>query len=1066
MLAARLFATAVAAAMHAFAIAQPALTVPLADRHPELAALSSWTQQIDRRTDAAAIARGVFPLGNGSVFGHFGLGKHASTVQGLSGPTYQTDTPWAPHGHFGEQSFVLRADGADLDLPVQTIARVRGANFVVTEDRDDRGVRLVTLNFAPPGGTDLHRIVEVHNGSSGPLRGVELRALVPRAAPAGGDLAGLQAVHASTARPYRARFCIAAGGFVAEGQLVRPFGDLAPGATVRAAFTMRTSRGDDPQLRVDPEAAAIAASAATTLAHWRQRLAGTATFRSEPPRFADLLEDWKVLLLAHQSRAAGLVAPMVNHRICRVRDLAGPLLLCLRYNLHADARAMLQAICRSAARRGALTEILPLDVAWTSDDEDPARWADATIPAGGLGSLVVLYHEWYWRASGDLGPIRAHWPFLQRCLDGQRFSADGLQAFGGDEDHFVLHRLLGSRLDDRSALVAHAPAAGRSALSFEANALFVIANMALGELQCALQPPAAAAGPAKAKVDPDALRRTIEVALRTEQAFWQPAAGRFAPALSPLGPTPHPGALADVNLRLQWLGWTFASAGRNRANLQATLRDLWRAPDAVRVGATAGTGFATGATQPLLLYALADLDDHGRAGAAAELLRMAGPAGEWGALCDPDGAPTWTHDPGWPDRCQPGPSGLAIDALCFACTGLRYASVPSWDDGREARFRPRLPPGTTRFVCRDVRRDGRHLHLAMEQVLARLGEDELRQQEERIAAGLQKPESRLDPAREHPRFRYHVEMVNPPPDDQHIVCAVNLGHSQLVRYLATRLPSFGDSLDLPTDPQTAWPAPGSAMAAPPAAALPTRGGATTLVLTVRGDAMARHRDLPARFVDLGLPQDFTRLAALLRQEPRFERVVVDVGVDDAGALTARGAGCTTRAPLATALAAFAAAGGTVQRPEFVSTWRVAGPIAPLPAPASGTAHWPGADSPLAWRPVDAAANGLVTAATATGGRGPAAHLAAVLLDAAADADVVLRAGADGPFTIRLDERVVLAQPGFDPAAADQAEAPLQLTKGRHRLVVELTDRGGGATFLLRCCGADGLPVRGLTAVRP
>jgi hypothetical protein len=375
---------------------------------------------------------------------------------------------------------------------------------------------------------------------------------------------------------------------------------------------------------------------------------------------------------------------------------------------------------------------------------------------------------------------------------------------------------------------------------------------------------------------------------------------------------PHPVSVADNNLALQWLGWTFASAGKNRSNLQGTLRDLWRAPDAVRVGMTPGTGYTTGATQALLLYALADLDDHGRDGALEELLRMAGPAGEWGDLFDPEGRPAAARDARWPDRCQPGPSGLAIDAICFALTGLRYASVPSWDDERQARFRPRLPPATTSIQFRDVRRDGRHLHLHMDEHMAKLTPPELEQQDELLKAGMLDKKDAKDPAREYLRFTYRVEMMNPPPDDQHIVCAVNLGKHTLMRYIAQSLPSIGDTLDPPVDQQQAWPA-HDAKQEPFRASVPGKPPAdATLLFTARPDGAARLGGQPF-VVDVGLPLDAARLSELWLADgvPRCKQIVFDAGVRAGGALTAKPAAFWEQPAVRDALAAFAAAGGVV-----------------------------------------------------------------------------------------------------------------------------------------------------------
>ncbi len=891
-----------------------ALRVPLAEQLPALALLSTWQQVLDTTSGPVAIRhRGAFPVGDGEVFGCFGLADRAATVQSLSGPTYQTDEPWAPDGHFGAQRFALRVAGQDLELPRQTVARVRGANFVVTEDRGPHGVALVTLNFAVPGQRSLFRLVEVQNGGEATLADVELLAEAPQAE-AAGDV--LRADYPSPVRPYRAEFAFTAKATVAGNRLTHLLGTLPPGGVARVGFVVRMSRRDEPAATALPTAtAAVEEQAGRCLAWWRERLRDTARVTSDPPRVADLIEDWKVVLLTQRSSAAGLYAGLVNHRVCRVRELAGPLLLCLRYHLWSDARCVLQAIGRAAGRSGVLPQELPLDVAWNTADVTDVEWARMSVPAGGLGSLVVLFHHWYWRASGDLELVRAHLPFLQRCLDGQSFTADGLQAFGGDEAHLRLHGLLGDRLDAGAALVAHDPAAGRVAASLDANVAFLMANLAMGELRFALDRDGGAtpaAGEETSRIDPVFLQRAIEVGLLTERRFWRGGEGRFAAALSPIGAEAHPVPIADCNLRLQWLGWTFASAERNRHNLRGTLRELWRAPDAVRVGLTPGTGFATGATQGLLLYSLTDLDDRSRDGALAELLRMAGPAGEWGELVDPDGLPTGMRVDR-PDRCQPGPSGINLDAICFALTGIRYAAVPGWDVRQQARFRPRLPPATTAIDFRDIRRDGRHLHLHMDQRLARMTPAE----RERLVTLVEKGMvPARDPEQELPRFTYRVEMLNAPPDAAHIVCGVNLGRGMDVQYLAASMPSFGDTWDPPLDPQDHWPAPGAAAAWAPRAPTEPPASYDTLVLALRPGAGDRHGKDGVVTVDAGLPwsaSDLPKLWLTAEGTRRCRRIVFEPGVLDGGAAAAKPPGFWRQPVLRDALAAFTAAGGVIEQ---------------------------------------------------------------------------------------------------------------------------------------------------------
>lgn len=1067
--------------------AQESLVVPLADRYPELTNLSSWAQHLTvTATGFGKSARGVFPVGNGTIFGYFGLADHAATVQGLCGPTYETDEAWAPQGHFGEQSLALFANGEELSLPVQTVARVRGANLVVTEDRNEAGVALVTLNFAMAGDDRLYRVVEVRNGSKGPLRGVELRARVAGAG-AGVEAVGtdgLRVRSSSAARPYVALFRFVADGFVQDGELVRPCGELPAGASVRTACEMHAWRAGNTMLWGDPTLAFVENRVGDCVQWWRNRLAGTASFVSDPPRAADLIEDWKVLLLVQRSATNGLFAGMVNQRVCRVRDLAGPMLLCLRYNLWGDAKAMLQAVWRATNQYGALREELPLDVSFVEVDPAVAKWDAVAIPEGSLGSLVILLHEWYWRASGDTELVRAHLPMLQRCLDGQRFTPEGLQSFSGSEAHLVLDRLLDDRLATENALLAHDPSAYRSALSLDAGALFVMANMAMGELHDALAPAPAATpaitGPEPAKaatthIDPVYLRRTIEVARLVESRYWQPTLDRFAPALSPLGLAAHTAPLADDNLRLQWLGWTFASSEKNRRNLRSTLESLWRAPDAVRVGMTSGTGYSSGETQPLLLYALADLDDLARDGAMDELLRMAGPAGEWGALYDPLGRPAWSRVPQWPERCLPGPSGLAIDAICFALSGIRYAAVPSWDDEQQARFRPRLPPATKSFEFRDIRRDGRHLQLRMQQVMAKLSAEEVERQEKLLVAKMIEAKDVLDPAVEHARFRYQVVMENPPPDDKHIVCSVNLGRDTRMRYLAQSLPAFGDSVDPPIDPQHAYPR-SEEVAEPVASASSAAAPFATLLFTARADADRRYRIADLRTVDVGLPLGPEAIAGMLIADGKAlgKRLIFDVDVQGGGAQIGKGTEFWRQAILRQAIAAFEAAGGEVITPRFFSAWQVAAPWSvradqpfAVEGPALQANNWPGeAETQVAWHPVDADASGTVDLGVGGASMVACVRTAVAWIDAAAPVRCVLRAGSREALQVWLDGKVVLAQAGAGRTAADQFEANLELTAGAHRLAVVVADTGGASGFRLRIVGSDGLPVAGLTARRP
>jgi hypothetical protein len=116
--------------------------------------------------------------------------------------------------------------------------------------------------------------------------------------------------------------------------------------------------------------------------------------------------------------------------------------------------------------------------------------------------------------------------------------------------------------------------------------------------------------------------------------------------------------------------------------------------------------------------------------------------------------------------------------MAFACTGVRTVAIPGFDGPRQAHFRPRLPPGARTLQVQEHRSDGRRLLLRWTQ---RDGDA--------------------------PQLHVRIEAHDPPPDAAHVVCAVDVGASTLVRYLAASLPAIDDTVPLPVDAAGLWPAP-------------------------------------------------------------------------------------------------------------------------------------------------------------------------------------------------------------------------------------------------------------------
>lgn len=775
------YATAVVAPTQA-----PALRVPLAEFVPELSQLSPW--RLERRAvavdvDAASAAsanamlqRAAFPIGNGRVVACFGLGDMAATMTHLRGPGLVGTQP------FGALRLTVRVDGRERRLPQQTVVRVRDSGFVVTEDRDDRGLALRTLNWVEPGGNLVLRWLAVHNDGTEPLANVQLAATL-----AGGEARGgrLAASTGSAVGPRALRVQFLGVAEVRGDELVHELGRIEPGHSGDVELTARTWIPDGTTLWLDPEPGTTPLLAERALQHWRQQLATTTTFASDDAATTAAFADGKLLLMLTQDAATGGFVPLLRDGPAPLAEQVGPLLGCLRCGLVEPARMLLAGIGATTRRLQAVPTVFPVPGCDATTNDPPPHADDRLlVPNDGTASLLVLMHHWYWRATGDDALVRAHLPLLRACLDGQRFSPTGLQPFAvGSPELAATWTALGTTPPDGALVVADDRA---RPWSLPALVQFLLANAALGEMQATLAEHDADAGvrATAPAIRAAAIQRAADVARVAEERFWSPALDRFTAAAWPprdgqRGELLHDAALADAALGLPWLGWTFASQQRTQRHVAASLRALWRAPGEVRVGATATSGVATVASQTQLLATLATERDAAWSDAWRSLLRRATAAGHWPASLAADGSPLASGQDRLGGLLSPHATGMALDAMAFACTGVRMVAIPGFDGPRQAHFRPRLPPGASTWHVQRLRSDGRQLDLRW---------------------------SRLDG--DMPQLRVRITALQPPPDEAHVVCAVDVGAQVLVRYLAASLPTIEDTVPLPIDPTGLWPANG------------------------------------------------------------------------------------------------------------------------------------------------------------------------------------------------------------------------------------------------------------------
>jgi hypothetical protein len=1002
-------------------LAQQPIPAPFADEIAALGDQSSWAQ--DARYEGAQPelrARGVYPIGNGRVFAHCGLGARANTLQGITGPRYHADEEFAPQGHFGACTLELLAGGELLPLARQRVRRVRGAGFVVTEDGDPGGLALRTLTFAAPGTAALTRVVEVLNAGAQAQRAVELRLRID--APAEASRATLRRRHAGTRAAF-ADFALS-GASPRDGALIAQLGDLEPGARWRGVVTVETRDDADVETGAAPPTVdAAREQARATLRWWQEKLAATLEVDTDHARIRDLIRDWKVLMLTQRCAHSGTIVAMLHDRRADVRQSIGAMLVFLQLNLWDEARDLLVWIERATRRLGRVPDrtALDLDLQHLPATTD---WEHVAVPDGDIPSWIVLLHHWYWRTTRDTELIRAHWPLLEVCIKRQKRDRDDLLGFHGSEPFLAgaLHALLPSRAPERSLLIANAPAEGRRAHSFASGVLFLLALQAIGELLDATQ---GGAGP-----DTDAaaaapgvrwLRRSIEFMRGLEERYWLADRGHFAPALSPLTGEPHAAPLAEANLLPLWIGWTFPSGERSRDNLRNSLAGLWC--DGARIGSTATVGHATGHAQGLLLAALAERDAREREAALQALLAMAEPAGEWGALYDPEGRPTWTRAPDSPERLRPLDSGINFDALLYAMHGMRRATIPYWD-GNDLRARLHLPPGARHLTIKNLRKDGRHLHLFLTSVARQLDAAE-RQENERLSE-----EARRDPAREHLRLRFRIELLSETPPAGRVDAAINAMNTMFVRHLRREEPIDetvfwfdGEASFFPAAPA------GFAMVAPAAS------DAEVVVLANRNAATALLGGTGVRFVDTGLPWSAGDLAAMLATSAAggARKLVLDWGYDEPGVRTCKPAGFWSSAVWQEALAAFRSAGGEVLTPGFAVRWEI----------ASG---------PDDWRSLEAPSGRVELAA---GGAAPT--LLRTSFTAARDGEAVLRIGSGCGLRARFNGAAVLERQGPRAALPDADAALVRLRAGANTLEVELTGDGPQVLFA-RLTDSRGLPI--------
>ncbi len=636
----------------------------------------------------------------------------ASMGQGANASTMQNMAGPQYKDSLGELSLVLWQQDRPLVFDQQRLRRVRASNILLSEDKA-KNLSLRCLTFAAPDTSHFVRVTQVHNAGSSTCKDLQL------------------SYHQPIKQPAIKKLSIP---------------DLAAGASWLAAGRIETKTGKLVWQELSQEQALEETQAC--LQWWQDTLERSPSLDMDQARLLDLLEDWKVNILCLRCTQSGVVVPMLGQREASLRQCSGPMLLLLRYNMWEEAKQLLRFFHHAAASTGELRESYPLDLAANKNSQ--VDWTKLQVAQGDLASWSILLHFWYYRATRDQELCQAHLPFLEACLKKQARYQDCLVQANASE-----HGLPGQ---DMHAL--------------SGSTLFLMALQAYGEILNGVQENGVQ--PQQGEVPPGQkyLERSFKIMTGLEQQFWQAGDGQanpgyFAPALSGITGAPLTEPLAAANLLPLWIGWTFPSGEKSRHNLSTSIQRLQTSPQ--RLGhSQQDHGFA-GEVPGMLLTALTERDGVERSAVIEDLLRLASPSGAWSKSYSAAGQPSF-------GPCSPRVSGINVDALFFALTGVRHAAVPNFDN-KSIKLKLRLPQGASFLSMQNLRKDGRAFNIWVKESWQRLDEQELEHN-----ASL--PETkRRDANEKHRRFEFRMELLGENPAQGYYQVDAKVAGTTFVRYL-------------------------------------------------------------------------------------------------------------------------------------------------------------------------------------------------------------------------------------------------------------------------------------------
>ena len=623
---------------------------------------------------------GCYPIGNGFVFGSLGIYNPINTIDFICGPVY--DAPF-----FGQEKVDFFVNNEKIKFFKQSIRWVKDADIVVSNLVNDK-VSFETIDFVPPQVKSLVRIFIIRNISNEDLNNIKVVFKYPNLRFKSIEVLNstedlfLKQNNGNNFKFYRI-------GFVNQPDEF----DLSIRDEISFYLNLKSKESisnirylaiDTNEKNLEETVQLVKTQNKSLLAKtkewWTNWLKGTVKIESSDEKVSYLLETQKMILKCQQSHTGGF-SPMNGYSYTWIRDNNGPVLYMLRIGKFKEAKDVLDFYYNYALKTGFVASSSRVDVSFLEKESSNIDWSKMGVDIAEVPSWLVKQHWWYYTYTGDLGLLKSRFPYLKRCLMGQKITKDGKLYFQTDETYMWT-------LQSRTYNLVKYPNYYLGLNSYSVDSAF--------EWVAACENLATVAKlTGDDKEYEELMKKSNFVRESINKYFWLEKEEYFAPALSIFNQpyyVPH----ANVGLNPIWVGYSNEDE-RVKKSLDTHLKYLLK--DNFMMKTTPNIEIFTGMIPGMLLYNLTFLSSPLAEKAYESLIKCASPSGDFFELYDGKGE-CWVV-PSWGDGCygrvRPWEGGINTDSLLFYLSGF----LPDGSD--EVKIKPNLPSSMKYFRLKDIK---------------------------------------------------------------------------------------------------------------------------------------------------------------------------------------------------------------------------------------------------------------------------------------------------------------------------------------------------------------------------